>query len=267
MQRKKPQRQGIELKKKHGQHFLKNQMFVYPMLEAVRLDKTISVMEIGCGEGILTEAILQTPCKQLKVFEIDSEWADYVQSKYGSDDRLHITQQNVLDVNWNILASDTPWVMLANLPYQITFPIFHLLQQNRAMFVEGVVMVQEEVAQKIVKKTGRGFGYPSLFFQHYFEWKLLHKVPPEAFYPPPKVFSRLLYFKPREQVENIKDETEFWKFIKLCFHQPRRTLRNNLAQSHWDIAKLDDEILQKRAQQLSMQDFLMIWNILNTTSS
>lgn len=264
MHKLKPQRQGIELKKKHGQHFLKNQMFIYPMLEAVYLDNSISVMEIGCGEGILTNAILQGPCKQLKVFEIDAEWADYVQNLYGSDSRLHIVRNNVLDVDWSDLQSDQPWVMLANLPYQITFPILHLLQQHRSMFLEGVVMVQEEVAQKIVKKTGRGFGYPSLFFQHYFDWKLLNKVPPEAFYPPPKVFSRLLYFKPKQEVETIKDEVEFWKFIKLCFHQPRRTLRNNLMQSHWDMTKLDDQILQKRAQQLKMQDFLMIWNQFNS---
>lgn len=264
MVRGKPQRQGIELKKKHGQHFLKNQMFVLPMLEAVKLDDTISVMEIGCGEGVLTSAILQSPCKQLKVFEIDSEWADYVQGRYGSDSRLSITLNNILDVNWSTLQSDQPWVLLANLPYQITFPILHLVQQHRTMFLEGVVMVQEEVAQKIVKTTGRGFGYSSLFFQHYFDWKLLHKVPPEAFYPPPKVFSRLLYFKPKLQVDSIEKEEEFWKFIKLCFHQPRRTLRNNLVQSHYDIAKLSDETLQKRAQQLKMSDFLDMWSLFHT---
>lgn len=259
MHRKKPQRQGIELKKKHGQHFLKNGMYIVPMLEAVHVDNTISVMEIGCGEGVLTHAILQGPCKQLKVFEIDQEWADYVNNLYGTDSRLHIILNNVLDVDWSILQSDTPWVMLANLPYQITFPILHLVKQHRDMFLEGVVMVQEEVAQKIVKTSGRGYGYPSLFFQHFFDWKLLTKVPPEAFYPPPKVNSRLLYFKPKKDIVAIPQEEEFWKFIKLCFLQPRRTLRNNLAQSHYDQNVLSDDILQKRAQQLNMHDFLEIW--------
>lgn len=263
MHKKRPQRQGIELKKKHGQHFLKNGMYIVPMLEAVHLDDTISVMEIGCGEGVLTNSILQGPCKQLKVFEIDAEWAEYVKNLYGSDSRLHIVLNNVLDVDWSALHDQTPWVMLANLPYQITFPILHLVQKNKKMFREGVVMIQEEVAQKIVKTHGRGYGYPSLFFQHHFEWKLLTKVPPEAFYPPPKVQSRLLYFKPKIEVPTIEKETEFWKFIKLCFHQPRRTLRNNLAQSHYDIGLLPDDILQKRAQQLKMQDFLDIWSIIS----
>lgn len=254
-----PQRQGIELKKKHGQHFLKDGMFIIPMLDAVQLNSSISVMEIGCGEGILTSAILRGPCKQLKVFEIDAEWADYVKDKYGADSRLHVIENNILDIDWSSLQSEQPWVLLANLPYQITFPILYLLQKNREMFLEGVVMVQEEVAQKIVQTSGRGYGFHSLYLQRYFDWKLLNKVPPDAFYPPPKVFSRLLYFKPKLTVDVIEKEEEFWKFIKLCFHQPRRTLRNNLTQSHHDLLKLDDAILKKRAQELSMNDLRSIW--------
>lgn len=259
---KKPHRQGIELKKRYGQHFLKDRFFVDRMIQAVHLDEKISVMEIGCGEGILTGAILQGPCKQLKVFEIDDQWASYVHKVYGSDSRLNIVHANVLDAYWNLLENQGPWVLLANLPYQITFPIFHKIQKNRSLFLEGVVMIQEEVAQKIVKTSGRDYGYSSLFFQHYFELKLLDKISPGAFYPPPSIYSRLLYFKPKQQLLNIEKEEEFWKFIKLCFHQPRRTLRNNLAQSHFDLGRLQTELLLKRAQQLSMDDLLKIWSIL-----
>ncbi len=261
---KKPHRQGIELKKRYGQHFLKDRFFVDRMIDAVHLDDTISVMEIGCGEGILTGAILQGPCKQLKVFEIDEQWASYVDKVYGADSRLNIVLDNVLDAQWDLLADQGPWVLLANLPYQITFPIFHRIQQNRALFLEGVVMIQEEVAQKIVKTTGRDYGYSSLFFQHFFELKLLDKISPGAFYPPPSIYSRLLYFKPKLNLQKIEKEEEFWKFIKLCFHQPRRTLRNNLAQSHFDLSLLEPELLLKRAQQLGMQDFLNIWSIFNS---
>ena len=229
---KKPHRQGIELKKRYGQHFLKDRFFVDRMIDAVRLDDKISVMEIGCGEGILTGAILQGPCKQLKVFEIDEQWASYVDKVYGSDSRLNIVLDNVLDAQWDLLADQGPWVLLANLPYQITFPIFHRIQQHRALFLEGVFI-------------------------------MLDKISPGAFYPPPSIYSRLLYFKPKQNLPTIEKEEEFWKFIKLCFHQPRRTLRNNLAQSHFDLSILDSEILLKRAQQLSMQDLLGIWSVLN----
>jgi 16S rRNA (adenine1518-N6/adenine1519-N6)-dimethyltransferase len=261
MKNHKPQRHGIELKKKYGQNFLKERSYIDRMIDSVHLDQKISVMEIGCGEGILTQAILQGPCRQLKVFEIDAQWASYVTALYGSDSRLHMIQDNVLDAQWDLLIDQGPWVLLANLPYHITFPILYKVHAYRTMFHEGVIMVQEEVAQKLLKSTGRDYGYTSLFFQHYFTWKLLDKVPPGAFFPPPKVFSRLLYFAPRQKVAFIEQEVEFWKFIKLCFHQPRRTLRNNLMQSHFQLDRLDEETLQKRAQQLTMTDLLSIWNI------
>ena len=77
--------------------------------------------------------------------------------------------------------------------------------RNEPLFVK-------EVAQKIVKSGGRDYGYTSLFFQHYFTWKLLDKVPPGAFFPPPKVFSRLIYFSPKKEVAEIKNTTG-----KACF--------------------------------------------------
>ncbi len=88
-------------------------------------------------------------------------------------------------------------------------------------------------------------------------------MPPGAFYPPPKVYSRLLHFKPKQNVEPIEHEAEFWKFIKLCFRQPRRTLKNNLMQSHYDWKKISEEQLGLRAQQMVMADFVALWRQLS----
>jgi 16S rRNA (adenine1518-N6/adenine1519-N6)-dimethyltransferase len=228
------------------------------MLDHVEI-KDASVLEIGCGDGFLTHSILQTPMARLWVFEIDQEWVAYITQKY-KDARLQVYHENILDSDFQRLEPSQPWTLLANLPYQITFPLLHALQQQRALFKEGVIMVQEEVAQKILKKQGRDYGYASLFFQYYFEWKLLVKVEPSAFYPPPKVHSRLLYFKPKNPPA-IEQEELFWKFIKVCFKQPRRTLKNNLEQTHIDIGKIDPAILAKRAQQMSISDLLALWHI------
>ena len=247
----------IILKKKYGQHFLRDQSVVDHMIEAVQIDGA-SVFEIGPGGGFLTKSILAQPIERLWCYEIDSDWAAYIKETYD-DSRLTVHLENFLDIDWQSLAAHQPWTVLANLPYQVTFPILHDFHENRHMLKEGVVMVQEEVAQKIVKTRGRGYGFISLFFQWFFDLKLMDKIPPGAFYPPPKVFSRLLYFKPKTDVPIIPDEDEFWKFIKVCFRQPRRTLRNNLIQSHYDIAHLSDELLKKRAQELTMDDFLVIW--------
>ncbi len=250
---------GISLKKKYGQHFLRDERYLHVMLDAVVLDSTTSVLEIGCGDGFLTRAILRHPIARLRVYEIDPEWVEFV-TKTIPDARLDMHHLNFLDVDLEVLAEHAPWTVLANLPYQVIFPILYRFQEYRRFLKEGVVMVQEEVAQKITKTSGRGYGYPSLFFQHYFTWKLLEKVPRTAFYPPPKVESRLLYFKPIDHPTSIPDEEGFWKFIKLCFKQPRRTMRNNLKGSDYESVALNEKILSLRAQQMSMQQLLTVWD-------
>lgn len=252
---------NIPIKKKFGQHFLRDASVTEHMIEQVELNEHSSVFEIGCGDGFLTRTILKAPIARLWIFEIDEDWVTYVRS-HINDQRMTVFHENVLDLDFKRLEPHAPWTLLANLPYQVTFPILHMLQRNAALLKEGVIMVQEEVAQKIVKTHGRGYGQSTLFFQHYFEWRLLKQVPPQAFLPPPKVYSRLLYFKPRVQKPVIPDEEQFWKFVKACFKQPRRTLHNNLAQTHYDLAKLDAETLKLRAQQMTMDDLLRVWELL-----
>lgn len=252
---------GIRLKKKYGQHFLNQELIVYHMIEAVELNSESSVFEIGCGDGFLTRKIVQTNIKRLWIFEIDPEWAEYV-TEIIPDPRITMFTQNFLDLDFSLLQEHAPWTVLANLPYQVTFPILHKFQQNRHFLKEGVLMMQEEVAQKITKTHGRGYGFVSLFFQWFFELRLLDKVPPTAFNPPPKVFSRLVYFKTRAVVPAIPDEQLFWQFIKVCFKQPRRTLRNNLSQTQYDTTKMSAEQLSLRSQQLSMNELLELWDLL-----
>lgn len=254
---------GIGLKKRYGQHFLRDHSVVDHMIDHVQLTNQTSIFEIGCGDGFLTEAILQQPCERLWVFEIDQEWAQHVREKFP-DARLTVFEENFLDLDFGRLKPHAPWTVLANLPYQVSFPILYLFCKHVDLLREGVVMIQEEVAQKVVKTSGRGYGFPALFLQHHFEWKLLKKVLPGAFLPPPKVDSRLIYFKARPVIAPIPEEEEFWKFIKLCFRQPRRTLRNNLAQSHYPLEKFPIEILELRSQQLGMPEFLQLWDLIRS---
>lgn len=252
---KQPQRP--RKKKALGQHFLRKQSVVDHMITAVTITPKTSVLEIGCGDGFLTKAILeQTSCKRLWSYEIDPEWAAFTDNNI-TDRRLTIKEKNILEINWNTLSPHRPWIVLSNLPYQITFPILFLLQQHKALFSEGVVMIQEEVAQKIVAKKGKGYNATSLFLQYHISFKLMEKIEPGAFTPPPKIFSRLVYFKPKLDVLPIANEEGFWKFVKLCFQSPRRTLRNNLKQTHY--SKLPETLLTKRAQELSFDDFLTVW--------
>lgn len=257
MKKKVPSSDGIHLKKKHGQYFLRDKHIILDMLSHINL-KSQSVFEIGCGDGFLTREIFVQDVERLWVFEIDPEWAKKVGREcLGSNFKMHIT--DFLEVDLEILKPYAPWMVLSNLPYHLTFPILHRLQEYRHYLSEGIVMMQEEVAQKIVKTHGKGYGYVSLFFQYYFDWKLLAKVPPTAFYPEPKVFSRLLKFSVKKNVEPIPNEKEFWKFIKLCFAHPRRTFRNNILQTHIELETIPVKYLELRAQQMTMLDFLELW--------
>jgi len=250
---------GIVLKKQYGQHFLRDEALLTRIVAAVPLTERSSVFEIGCGNGALTRVILHQPLARLWVFEIDEAWAQHVREQLP-DQRLTIFTQDVLQADLSAMEPHKPWILIANLPYQISFPLFYRLQELRALLQEGVVMLQEEVAQKLVAQSGRSYGYTSLFFQHYFVFRLLEKVPPELFYPAPKVNSRVIHFKPRTDQPEIVDEQKFWKFIKLCFAQPRRTLYNNLVGTPYR------NVLQKtawdslRAQQMSFEQFLTLWN-------
>ncbi len=253
--------QDLPVKKKaYGQHFLRKHSTVDAMISTVEITPETTIVEIGCGDGFLTSAILQqTRCKKLICFEIDPEWAEHVREKI-KDPRLDLRLKNVLDVAFDEeIPGETGLVILANLPYQITFPIIYLVQRYKHLFKDIVVMVQEEVGQKLAAKSGKSFSAVTMFFQHHFSVKLLEKIEPGAFTPPPKVFSRLIQLTPRE-APFIEDEENFWTMLKLCFKSPRQTLKNNLRSTHYDPGKLTADILAKRAQQLSFIDFLAIWN-------
>jgi len=158
---------GIALKKTFGQHFLRNDLVAQKIVSSVVLNSNSSVMEIGCGDGALTRLIQQYPFARLWIFEIDPEWAAHVEKKLP-DERMVIFVEDILKTSLSRLEEHSPWVLLSNLPYQITFPILYRMQEYRHLFTEGVLMMQEEVAQKLVAHHGRGYGFASLFFQHFF---------------------------------------------------------------------------------------------------
>lgn len=254
-----PKAHDIPLKKGLGQHFLRQQSVIDSFVQAARIGVGASVFEIGCGDGVITRALLHTELERLWVFEIDDSWAKHVCQQLP-DERLQVFVQDFVHVDFSILEPYQPWIVISALPYYHTWPILHALVAHISLLSHGVVMMQEEVAQKIVKTAGRGYGFPSLFFSYYFEWQLLDKVGPNAFYPPPQVDSRLLFFCPRVHRPSIVDEEGFWKCIKVLFKQPRRTVKNNLIAAQWPYEHLDARILGLRAQQMDMEALLAFWH-------
>lgn len=252
--------QGVPFcKKRFGQHFLRKQSVVDHMIEKVAITSDTTVMEIGCGDGFLTRSILShSPCKKLLCFEIDPEWREVVLAQV-KDPRLDLQLADILVLDWLILP--VPVTLLSNLPYQITFPLLFKMVQHKHLFAEGVVMVQEEVAQKLVATSGRSYTHVSLFLRHHFTFELMEKIGPEAFEPAPKVNSRLVYFKPRTG-QPIPEEERFWKFVKHAFASPRQMLRNNFKHAGYPLTAFPAATLNLRAQQVSFEILLDLWKLL-----
>lgn len=243
-------------KKALGQHFLRSIDVVDNMISRVGDMRGCNVLEIGCGDGFLTRAVLEEPNgpDRMLCVEIDPHWADVVRANV-KDPRLKVIEKNILELDWNSLEDGKPWILLANLPYQISYPIFFKLWEHRKTFDRGVFMVQEEVAQRLTSSKGRAVGWTTHFFQSSFDFELLDKVPPTAFVPPPKIVSRTVFFKPKQgEVEHFN--TTFWKFVKGCFASPRRTLKNNLRAMGHDVencCQKMSELLELRAQNATLE--------------
>ncbi len=255
-------------KKEHGQVFLRDHDIVDSIIKNAKVTSETTVMEIGCGDGFLTRAILaKTPCKKLQVFEIDEEWLNVVAGSIKND-RLSLNLINILDVDLaSFFNANDPVVLLANLPYHITFPILHKIQKHSDLFSHGVVMVQEEVAQRLVAQTGKNAGAISHYFQHFFELSLLTKVPPSSFEPHPKIFSRLVGFRPRKTLANITDPEGFWLFMRSCFRSPRQMLHNNLKGTKFAHVTLPQEFQLLRAQQITTPQFVTLWELVRTQTN
>ena len=149
-----PSSGGIPLQKKYGQYFLRDPQITADMLAAVAI-KDASVFEIGCGDGFLTKSILAQKPKRLLVFEIDPSWATHVLNTYANA-RLTMHVTDFLQVQPEMLAADTQWIVLSNLPYHATFPILHKIKEFGDLVPSGVFMMQEEVAQKLIQSRGKG---------------------------------------------------------------------------------------------------------------
>lgn len=252
-------RQPLPPQKKHlGQHFLISQTPINTMLSAIKLTPDTTVVEIGCGNGILTRAILETKCKALHVIEIDADWANHIHETIH-DDRLTIHHEDALKFDFNTIKTDGPLVLMANLPYLITFPLFTGLTKNHTLFSDAMVMIQDEAAERIAHTTGRRFGAVSMFLQHYFTFSLYDKVPASYFSPAPKVMSRLMRFQPKQTLMPLEDAEAFWTFVYACFKSPRQTLGNNLKRTTYQWKQLSAETLGLRAQQLSETELYALW--------
>ncbi len=211
---------------KLGQHFLRRGGYLERIAAAAAPSHVPLIVEIGAGQGALTEHLLERADRVIAI-EIDPELVKHLLVRFAGDARVKVVASD-------ILATDlTQWghaVVVGNLPYYITSPVVERTLAMGKYLERAVFLIQKEVAERITAEPcTRDYGFLTVATQLSAETKLLFKVPPGAFNPPPKVDSAVIRLTPRRREgEPAPDPTPLLAFVGLCFRQKRKTLRNNL---------------------------------------
>ena len=235
-----------------GQNFLKDNQVIKKIIASADLQPEDFVLEIGPGEGVLTEDLAKY-VKGVIAIEIDHILAKKLEEKFKNTPNVAILNADILKINLPDLISKyqllgTDYKVVANLPYYITSPIIRLLLEAKIKPKEMILMVQKEVAERIVAKSGK-MSILAVSVQYYAKPELLFEVSKKAFCPVPKVDSAVI------KISNISPNTEsektksFFRLIRAGFCAKRKTLINNLANS----LKLDKQLVEEKLKNTGLQ--------------
>jgi 16S rRNA (adenine1518-N6/adenine1519-N6)-dimethyltransferase len=233
------------IRKSLGQHFLNDTKILKRIVDALELDGTETVVEIGPGRGSLT-ALLAPVAKRLVLIEYDRALAAVLRAKYAHQPSVSVVEADVLAVNFGEVAGGS-FVLIGNVPYYITTPIlFHALERPRAE--RAVYLVQREVADRIVAPPGSdAYGALSVNVQSVANAAAIFRVAPGSFQPPPKVESTVVRITPRaDPAIASEEETPFRRLVIDSFGMRRKQMRRVL-RSLWNLDAESAETILARA--------------------
>lgn len=224
----------ISANKSLGQNFLIDDEVVNNIIESAKISKNDLVIEIGPGLGTLTARLLEKAGKVIAV-ELDTRMIEILKNRFEIYDNFELLNEDILKVNLKelILSNEKEYTqvkIVANLPYYITTPIIMKLLEDRLKIESITVMVQKEVADRIVEKPGDKESGAITYSVYYYSYpRKICFVSKECFIPSPEVDSEVIQLQIRkEPIVKVKDEEMFFKVIKASFMQRRKTLLNGL---------------------------------------
>ncbi len=266
---------GLSLKKSLGQNFLVDVNILNNIVEAAEITAKTGVLEIGPGIGALTEQLAQAAGKVVAV-EIDRRFIPILTQVLEPFKHVRIIQGDILALPLKELISQefedmNEICVVANLPYYVTTPIIMKLLEERLPIKNMVVMVQKEVAQRMIAGPGgKDYGSLSIAVQYYCEADIVMMVPHTVFIPQPKVDSAVIRLKTRiEAPAIIEDEPHFFQVVQAAFAQRRKTLFNNLAAAFFTKENKDQlrRLLEqceidpaRRGETLSIEEYAKLSN-------
>jgi len=241
----------MRAKKSLGQNFLQDAGVIEQIIQIVRPDTAQKIIEIGPGRGALTDHLAEAHAA-LTLIEFDRDLIAPLQQRYADKSHVTVLHQDALKLR----LSRGPYLVVGNLPYNISSPLLiHLLKQS-SQIERAVFMLQKELVQRICAPPGiKAFGRLSVMLQHRFECYAALTVPPEAFNPVPKVDSQIIELIPKKNPTEV-DFTSLEFIVKQAFAQRRKTIRNNLKKWFSDetLTSLDINP-QQRPETLTVAQF------------
>lgn len=263
---------GLKFNKAYGQNFLSDDGILDDIIYSAEIDDETCVLEIGPGSGALTTKLAKH-AKKVVAIEIDTGLIPLLNENLSEFNNVKIINEDIMKISLNELYEKEfegeKVKVVANLPYYITTPILMKLLEENPGFLSIVVMVQKEVADRLIAVPGeKNCGAITYSVNYYCETQKVTDVPPEAFVPPPKVWSSVIKLDIRDEapVKPI-DEKHFFALIKAAFLLRRKTFINSVSSSpEIKISKEDlKEILIEngisetiRGEALSLWQFSLI---------
>ena len=248
-------RSRVYPKKSLGQHFLKDTATARKITDTLTGNGYGTVLEIGPGMGILTGYLLEKNFNDFRVIEIDNESVHYINEHFP--ELKNVITGDFLSLDIEKYFTDK-MAIIGNFPYNISTQIFFKVLKHREKVVEIAGMLQKEVAERICAGPGsKTYGILSVLLQAFYKTEYLFTVPEHFFSPPPKVKSGVIRLM-RNNVKNLDcDEVLFFRVVKACFNQRRKTLRNSV-RAAFDLKRDDYPEFGLRPEQLSVDQFVQL---------
>lgn len=224
-------------RKRFGQNFLEDSLVIDNIIDSADLKEGDHVIEIGPGRGALTRKLLEKNIR-LTAIEIDNDLTRILKAEFGGNERFRLINEDVLNVDWQEIVDETADnKVIANLPYNISTPLFFRFVTHRHHFSSFTIMLQKEVAERICHdgtgKKLKDYGILSVIADSVFHSKILFDVSPECFYPVPKVSSAVIQLKPEER--QLVEEERFFDFVKRAFNLRRKLFLTHLKKYEVDL--------------------------------
>ena len=257
----------IKMSKKLGQNFLIKRGIVDEIVHAAELTPGEPVLEVGPGIGTLTQGLAQSGA-DVTAIELDRRLLEVLDTTLASYDNVRIVHGDVLKLDVPTIMNHKPFKVVANLPYYITTPIIMSLLESKLPIERLVVMVQKEVALRMVAKPGtKDYGALSVAVQYYTEPDIVLDVPPKSFLPAPAVTSSVIRCVLRDKPPvDVIDEKLFFRVVKAGFAQRRKTFANTMKTTGLSKDRIEELLAkanidgQRRGETFTLQEFADVAN-------